>query len=121
MQHSGADCGTRDGDAPDHRRTFDVFFSYNSRDRADVERIARHLARRDLEVWFDEWALVPGARFSDGIAHGLLHSAACAVFIGPNGRVDDPGARYRRLLPHTGTRPTLCQDFALAISNADFA
>ena len=84
MQHSRAECRTRDGDAPDHRQTFDVFLSYNSQDRADVERIARHLARRDLEVWFDEWALVPGARFTDGIADGLLHSAACAVFIGPN-------------------------------------
>ena len=32
---------------------FDVFLSYNSRDRASVERIAQRLKRAGLEPWVD--------------------------------------------------------------------
>ena len=84
----GADSGLArrgvDGDVPDRRPAFDVFLSYNSRDRRQVERIARHLQQRDIVPWFDRWSLTPGGAWQDEISDGLRHSAACAVFVGPD-------------------------------------
>src|SRR3954452_23537621 len=63
---------------------FDVFLSYNSRDRPSVERLARHLRRVGLEPWFDRWSLTPGGPWQDEITAGLHGAAACAVFVGPH-------------------------------------
>lgn len=60
----------------------DVFLSYNSRDRAAIERLARHLHRAGLEPWFDRWSLTPGGSWQGEIAAGLDRAAACAVFVG---------------------------------------
>jgi hypothetical protein len=65
------------------RRGFDVFLSYNSRDRQVVERIADGLKSSGLEPWLDRWALAPGSRWQEEIASGLASSSSCAVFIGP--------------------------------------
>jgi hypothetical protein len=108
-QHGATSCEVRGQDVSGRERVFDVFLSYNSRDRDDVERIARHLARRDLKVWFDEWSLVPGGRFPDGIADGLLRSAACAVFIGPN----DLGAWTREEMSVAVNRAATKRNFRL--------
>jgi hypothetical protein len=61
---------------------FDVFLSYNSRDRAVVERIARRLKRARIELWFDRWSLTPGGKWQAELAAGLSGSPACAVFVG---------------------------------------
>lgn len=66
------------------RRGFDVFLSYNSRDRAQVQRLARHLARAGLDPWFDRWSMTPGASWQEEIVAGLQASSTCAVFIGPH-------------------------------------
>ena len=39
---------------------FDVFLSYNSADRAAVERVANRLREQDIGAWWDGWALTPG-------------------------------------------------------------
>ena len=54
---------------------YDVFLSYNSRDRTAVRRVA---------VWFDKDALPPGAPWMRELEARLGDSRACAVFYGPN-------------------------------------
>ncbi|MCP3678244.1 MAG: TIR domain-containing protein [Deltaproteobacteria bacterium] len=39
---------------------FDVFLSYNSADRVEVEELAMWLRQQRLKVWFDRWELRPG-------------------------------------------------------------
>ena len=43
---------------------FDVFLSDTSADRARVKRIAERLRGAKLRVWWDEWAIKPGATSS---------------------------------------------------------
>lgn len=61
---------------------FDVYFSYNSRDRALVEPIAARLKRAGLEPWLDRWALTPGGDWQRELGAGLDACVACAVFVG---------------------------------------
>ena len=73
--------------APSHElaaERFDVFLSYNSRDRASVERIAERLKRAGLEPWLDRWSLTPGGDWQRELGAGLDASVACAVFVGPH-------------------------------------
>ena len=63
---------------------FDVFLSYNSRDRPVVERIAQRLKRAGLEPWLDRWSLTPGGEWQRELGAGLDASVACAVFVGPH-------------------------------------
>ena len=70
---------------------FDVFLSYNSRNRTQVERIAARLKRARLEPWLDKWSLTPGGRWQEELPRGLAASSACAVFVGP----EDLGAWER--------------------------
>jgi energy-coupling factor transporter ATP-binding protein EcfA2 len=69
------------GSAP---QRFDVFLSYNSRDRASVERIAQRLKRAGLEPWLDKWSLTPGGEWQRELGAGLDASVACAIFVGPH-------------------------------------
>jgi len=39
---------------------FDVFLSHNSKDKTAVRELAEALRARGLEVWLDEWCLLPG-------------------------------------------------------------
>lgn len=64
---------------------FDIFLSYNSRDRAAVERIAFLLRQEGFVPWFDASDLVAGGDWQDGIEQGLRHAKGCAVFLGPHG------------------------------------
>lgn len=63
----------------------DIFLSYNSRDHAAVEQIARQLRQAGFTPWLDAWNLPAGGDWQDGIDHGLRHSRGCAVFLGPHG------------------------------------
>jgi hypothetical protein len=68
------------------KKRFDVFLSYNSQDRDDVEKIAVYLAdRAGLEPWFDMWSQVTGEPFVDNIYHGLASTNCCAVCVGRGG------------------------------------
>jgi len=69
-------------------KSFDVFLSYNSRDKLAVERIAEQLKCVGVEPWLDKWYLTPGGRWQDELIEGLHASKACAVFVGPHGLGD---------------------------------
>lgn len=63
---------------------FDVYLSYNSRDRAVVERIAERLKRAGIEPWLDRWSLTPGGDWQHELGVGLDSCEACAVLVGPH-------------------------------------
>ena len=67
---------------------FDVFLSYNSADRAAVERVAERLRSERIEAWWDRWNLTPGGSWQAEIVEGLQASKACAVIVGPAGLGD---------------------------------
>lgn len=64
---------------------FHAFLSYNSADSDAVEDFARRLQEDGLACWLDRWDLVPGEPSQQGIETGLMGSASCVVFIGPDG------------------------------------
>ncbi len=66
-------------------RLYDVFLSYNSRDRTVVEQLACCLRdKAGLAVWFDEWRLIPGDDLQEELEKALDGSKSCAVLIGPS-------------------------------------
>lgn len=63
---------------------FDLFLSYNSRDREKARDIARKLHSRRVRVWYDEWE-TRGQRLNSLIENGLRKSKATAVLFGEHG------------------------------------
>jgi WD40 repeat protein/energy-coupling factor transporter ATP-binding protein EcfA2 len=61
---------------------FDVFLSYNSRDRPIVQRIAQDLAREGVRPFLDVWSLTAGEHWQPELIKGIDTSKACAVFVG---------------------------------------
>jgi len=63
-----------------------VFLSYGGADRESVEAIARKL-REDpsIDVWFDQWNLVPGDPWIDELDKAIKESDCCVAFLGPSG------------------------------------
>src|SRR5262249_15403390 len=66
-------------------RDFDVFLSYNGRDREQVTGIAIRLKERGLLPWLDVWEIPPGARWQQELQKRLRAIRSVAVFIGPAG------------------------------------
>ncbi|VEN73412.1 hypothetical protein EPICR_170028 [Candidatus Desulfarcum epimagneticum] len=65
---------------------FDVFISYNSKERDFVETIASYLIKElKLRVWFDDWDLIPGGKTIPNLENGMKLSNSCAVFLGKSG------------------------------------
>ncbi len=64
---------------------YDVFFSYNWRDREAVENVAWALRERDLKVFLDRWYLVAGRPWPQALEEALNSCRAVAVFLGPQG------------------------------------
>jgi hypothetical protein len=64
---------------------FDVFLSHAHCDGDVVEKLGDRLEREaQLQVWLDRWILVPGERWLQKMAKGLLEAKTCAVCIGRN-------------------------------------
>lgn len=70
---------------PEPAPLFDVFLSYNSRDRAAVLPLAEALKLRGLRVWLDDWEVAPGSLAQEVLEAGLRDSGAAAVLVGPSG------------------------------------
>jgi hypothetical protein len=66
-------------------RTFDVFLSYNSDDRAEVRTIAKYLQSAGLLPWIDEDELRPGRDWMSQLQLDIERVASCAVVVGRSG------------------------------------
>jgi len=66
-------------------KRFDVFLSHNSKDKPAVRELAEALRARGLEVWLDEWCLLPGQRWQEELEKVLLMVRAGAVVVGKDG------------------------------------
>jgi WD40 repeat protein/energy-coupling factor transporter ATP-binding protein EcfA2 len=68
-------------------RKFDVFFSYNSKDREAVTPVFKALRRkkRQLKIFMDQEGLAQGGEWLKELGQILESSRACLVFLGPNG------------------------------------
>jgi energy-coupling factor transporter ATP-binding protein EcfA2 len=65
--------------------SYDVFFSYNSQDRAAVEEIACKLLERGIRCFLDLWYLPKGQPWRPLLEQTLAHTRAVAVFVGAQG------------------------------------
>lgn len=64
----------------------DAFFSYNSKDRIVVERLAQKLEdEKGLNIWLDKWNLIPGMPWQEEIEIALNKSKAIVFLLGPSG------------------------------------
>jgi hypothetical protein len=61
---------------------FDLFLSYNRRDRTAVERLSTALKEQGLRVFKDDWYLRPGEYWPTALERRLAGSRAIAVAIG---------------------------------------
>ncbi|GAA4723615.1 TIR domain-containing protein [Phytohabitans rumicis] len=64
---------------------YDVFLSYNTRDRATVAMIAERLRADGILPWFDTADIEPGQRWHDELERRIRQVDAGAVFVGPHG------------------------------------
>ncbi len=60
-----------------------VFLSHAAADKPEAMRLAVALKARGVEVWFDEWELIPGQSFVHEIARALEHASAMVVLLTP--------------------------------------
>ncbi|MCP4662296.1 MAG: toll/interleukin-1 receptor domain-containing protein, partial [bacterium] len=66
---------TRDHDPnTDDKPVYDVFISHRSLNKPWVVDLARNLEARGYRVFLDEWALVPGRPFVDGLYDGVTQA-----------------------------------------------
>lgn len=95
---------------PERQKTYDVFLSFNSKDRDAVRQIANYLVDvARLHPWFDEWDLSPGEEWIDGLYRGLEASTTCAIFVGKNGE----GPWQKREIRAALQKQTTRSDFRL--------
>jgi WD40 repeat protein len=64
---------------------YDVFLSYNSKDRAAVAAIAERLRVEGVLAWFDTRDIGAGRRWQDELERQIRKVGAGAVFVGPHG------------------------------------
>lgn len=60
---------------------FDVFLSYNTKDRPSVRQIAEKLGGHRIKVWFDDEQVPPGTPFQTAIDLGIRLSRSIAIFV----------------------------------------
>ncbi len=65
--------------------TFDVFLSHNSKDKPAVRNIACALVARGIDVWLDEWELIPGQDWQEGLQDMIKTIKSAAILIGRDG------------------------------------
>ena len=66
-------------------KSFDVFLSHNSKDMPAVRALAEALQDRGLNVWLDEWELVPGRPWQEALEEVIETTGAAAVLVGKDG------------------------------------
>ena len=66
-------------------KEFDVFLSYNSKDRAAAKKLAERLRDSDVRVWADFWEIPPGSRWLKVLQEAITRVKSAAVLIGSSG------------------------------------
>jgi formylglycine-generating enzyme required for sulfatase activity/energy-coupling factor transporter ATP-binding protein EcfA2 len=65
---------------------FVIFVIYDHRDREDVIKLCEELLDRfQLNLWLDEWKLVPGTSVRTSMDKAIQASRSCVVFVGKEG------------------------------------
>ncbi|MDO9300244.1 MAG: TIR domain-containing protein [Anaerolineales bacterium] len=59
--------------------SYDIFISYNSKDKVTVRRLAERLRADGLHVWWDQWEIRPGDSIPLKIEQGLEQSRALVL------------------------------------------
>jgi len=81
-----SDSDTGEGEAAVPKTApFDVFLSHNSADKPTVRALAKALKQRELRVWLDEWELVPGRPWQEGLEKIIGSVRSAAVLVGSDG------------------------------------
>lgn len=63
-------------------KLFDVFLSYNGKDKDFVETVAQLLVDAGVKPFLDKWHLVPGDPWQEALEKALDQSKSVAVFLG---------------------------------------
>lgn len=63
----------------------DVFFSYNTDDKAVVLELAQTVKARGLRVWLDVWEVPPGRDWQEALEKAIQTVHSAAVLVGPSG------------------------------------
>jgi hypothetical protein len=64
---------------------FDVFISYNGKDKNMVKEIAERLKERGILPWLDKWELQPGLSWQDALEQQIIRIKSAAILVGKNG------------------------------------
>ena len=83
---------------------FDVFLSHNSQDKPIVRELGEALKDRGLEVWLDEWELVPGHPWQTALEAIIHETRSAAVLVGASGFGPWHEAEMRALLSKLVTK-----------------
>ena len=62
-------------------KTYDVFISHSSEDKAIAEKIAQHLTSKGLQVWYDDWEILVGHDIVDKVYDGIKDSRFLLVLL----------------------------------------
>lgn len=85
-------------------KSFDVFLSHNTKDKPAVRELAEALRDRGLEVWLDEWELVPGQPWQEALEEVIETCRSSAVLVGKDGLGPWQDAEMRGCLSEFVTR-----------------
>src|SRR5215470_12767393 len=84
MPHSELDASQISRKARRKQFAYDVFLSYNAKDKPAVRELAERLKRDGLRVWFDEWVIQPGDSIPLKIEQGLEQSRTLILIMSHN-------------------------------------
>jgi hypothetical protein len=70
---------------PSTEKIFDVFISYNGRNRVEVVALAEALRARGLSVWLDVWELAPGRTWMNELERIIATCRSALVCVGAGG------------------------------------
>lgn len=67
------------------KKEYDVFLSYNRKDRDQVRAIGEKLKDYGIAPWFDEWDLRPGLPWKSSLEEDVPNIKSAAIFVGEAG------------------------------------
>lgn len=68
-----------------NENSYNVFISYNSKNKQIALSFARQLTDFGLRVWFDAWRLIPGQPWQEAMEKALTASQCIVVLVGEDG------------------------------------